>query len=159
MTARLGPKAISLATGVSSDTLRHYERIGLLRGIRRSPAGYRQYPEATIARVLLIQRALIIGFSLDDLKRVLTVRDQGGAPCRGVRALVSERLDALDRQIDALTTLREELRNLLTYWDATLANTPAGKPARLLDALGERVTIEQARQRRQRQGDRHPSFR
>ena len=80
MTRPLGPKAIALATGVSSDTLRHYERKGLLPGIRRTASGYRQYPEQTIDRVLLIQRALVIGFSLDDLKRVLSVRDQGGAP-------------------------------------------------------------------------------
>jgi DNA-binding transcriptional MerR regulator len=150
MTSELGPAAIARATGVSSDTLRHYERKGLLPGIRRTAAGYRRYPEQTIERVLLIQRALVIGFSLDDLKRVLSVRDRGGAPCRGVRALVSDRLDALDRQIEDLSTLREELRVLLTEWDQTLAATPTGKPAHLLDALANRDRIERARHTRQR---------
>jgi DNA-binding transcriptional MerR regulator len=108
---------------------------------------------------LLIQRALVIGFSLDDLKRVLSVRDQGGAPCRGVRALVGQRLDALDQQIEDLSALREDLRALLREWDMTLANTPAGKPAHLLDVLAGRDTIEQARRTRQRSNDRHhPSF-
>jgi len=150
MTRPLGPKAIALATGVSSDTLRHYERKGLLPGIRRTASGYRQYPQQTIDRVLLIQRALVIGFSLDDLKRVLSVRDQGGAPCRGVRGLVAERLDALNRQIDDLSALREDLRALLAEWDVTLAKTPVGKRAHLLDALATRATIEQARVGRQR---------
>ena len=149
MTAGLGPKAIALAAGVSSDTLRHYERIGLLPGIRRTSAGYRRYPEGTIARVLLIQRALVIGFSLGDLKRVLSVRDNGGAPCRGVRALVGQRLEALNRQIEDLSTLRDELHALLAEWDGTLAKTPAGKRAHLLDTLATRETIEQARHRRQ----------
>jgi DNA-binding transcriptional MerR regulator len=148
MSAGLGAKAVARASGVSSDTLRHYERKGLLPGIRRTPAGYRRYPEATIERVLLIQRALVIGFSLDDLKRVLSVRDQGGAPCRGVRALVGQRLDALNKQIEDLSTLRDELRALLVEWDGMLAKMPSGKRAHLLDTLATKEVIEQARRHR-----------
>ena len=145
MSAPLGAKAVARATGVSTDTLRHYERKGLLAGIRRTPAGYRRYPPETIDRVLLIQRALVIGFSLDDLKRVLSVRDRGGAPCRSVHALVGSRLEALDRQIEDL---------------ATLASTPIDKPAHLLDALAKRDTIEKARCTRQRVNNpRNPSSR
>ena len=149
MTDNLGPKAVARATGVSTDTLRHYERKGLLPGVHRTSAGHRRYSPATIERVLLIQRALVVGFSLNDLGRMLSVRDRGGAPCHNVRALVGERLGALERQIEDLAVLRDELRTLLAEWDGILAGTPTGKPARLLDMLGTRATVERARRKRQ----------
>ena len=84
-TTPMGPREVARTTGVSTDTLRHYERKGLLPGVTRTAAGYRRYSAATVERVLLIQRALVVGFSLADLKRVLGVRDRGGAPCQSVR--------------------------------------------------------------------------
>ena len=78
----LGPSQVARATGVSPDTLRHYERRGLLPPPVRTNAGYRRYSQSTVARVELIQRALVIGFSLEELVDVLAERDSGGAPCR-----------------------------------------------------------------------------
>jgi DNA-binding transcriptional MerR regulator len=95
--------------------------------------------------VLLIQRALVVGFSLADLKRVLSVRDKGGAPCRSVRELVGKRFDELDRRIEELIRLRDELRLLLSEWDATLAQTPQGQRAHLLETLGSKAGIERTR--------------
>jgi DNA-binding transcriptional MerR regulator len=146
--SRMGARDVARATGVSTDTLRHYERKGLLPGITRTAAGYRRYSAATVERVLLIQRALVVGFSLADLKRVLAVRDQGGAPCRSVRTLVDERLDALNRRIEELLTLRDELRLLLAEWDGKLARTAPGERAHLLETLGTRAIIERARRKR-----------
>ena len=148
MTDTLSAKAAARATGVSTDTLRHYERKGLLPRVHRTASGHRRYSPATIERVLLIQRALIVGFSLNDLGRVLAVRDRGGAPCHSVRTLVSERLAALARQIDDLANLRDELRTLVTEWDAILSETPDGKPARLLDTLATSAAVERARRKR-----------
>lgn len=146
--ATMGPRDVARATGVSSDTLRHYERQGLLPRVGRTAAGYRRYPEATIERVLLIQRALVVGFSLADLKRVLTTRDRGGAPCRNVRELVGQRLDGLNRRIEELLTLRDELQELLSDWDSLLAGTPSGQQAHLLETLGGKPSIERARRSR-----------
>ncbi len=120
--------------GVSTDTLRHYERKDLLHP-RRSANGYREYPPASLTRVLMVRRALSVGFSLNELARVLRIRDAGGAPCRQVRALAATKLESLEAQIRYLTLLRNELRALLKTWDADLARTPRGKPARLLDRL------------------------
>ena len=141
----MGPREVARATGVSTDTLRHYERNGLLPAVARTAAGYRRYSPAAVQRVLLIQRALVVGFSLADLKRVLGVRDKGGAPCRSVRQLVGERLEELNRRIEELTALRRELRVLLQDWDAKLAKTPPGERAHLLETLGSRSRIEQTR--------------
>jgi len=145
----IGPREAARATGVSTDTLRHYERNGLLPAVTRTAAGYRRYSAAMVHRVLLIQRALVVGFSLADLKRVLGVRDKGGAPCRGVRELVGGRLDELDRRIEELIALREELRLLLQEWDAKLAKTPPGQPAHLLDTLTSNSRLERSRRARQ----------
>ena len=155
MTDTVTAKAAACATGVSTDTLRHYERKGLLPRVHRTASGHRRYSPATIERVLLIQRALVVGFSLNDLSRVLAVRDRGGAPCQNVRVMVGERLNILERQIEDLLVLRDELRRVLAVWDVILAQTPPGKPARLLDGLAARKRIAQALQRRQRPRDRH----
>jgi DNA-binding transcriptional MerR regulator len=144
----MGPRDVARATGVSTDTLRHYERKGLLPRATRTAAGYRRYPTATVERVLLIQRALVIGFSLADLKRVLATRDRGGAPCRSVRELVGHRLDALNVRIEELLALRDELSALLSNWDARLANTAPGQRAHLLETLGSTAVIERARRTR-----------
>jgi DNA-binding transcriptional MerR regulator len=144
----MGPREVARATGVSTDTLRYYERKGLLPRAGRTASGYRLYSAATVDRVLLIQRALVVGFSLADLRRVLSTRDRGGAPCRGVRQLVGTRLEELDRRIHELLTLREELQRLLNEWDERLAATPDGERAHLLETLGTKALIETARRQR-----------
>jgi DNA-binding transcriptional MerR regulator len=146
--APMGPREVARATGVSTDTLRHYERAGLLPSAPRTAAGYRRYPAATVERVLLIQRALVIGFTLAELRKVLLTRDRGGAPCLGVRALAGRRLEDLSRRIEELSSLREELRQLLQEWDTRLAAIPAGQRAHLLEDLGTKTQIETARSRR-----------
>lgn len=134
----LSPRAMADATRVSTDTLRHYERLGLLPGVHRTQAGYRQYSPQLVERVLLIQRALSIGFTLKELAGALRLREQGGAPCRKVRALVADRLSALDDRLRDLTVLRDEMRVLVADWDNRLVRTPDGQQARLLDMLMDR---------------------
>src|SRR5262245_6914269 len=114
---------LSQLAEVSTDTLRHYERKGLLAAPRRSVNGYREYPMSALGRVRLIRRALEIGFTLDELSRVLNVRDRGGVPCRQVRALAGEKLREVETRLAELVELRNELRKLLIDWDAVLAKT------------------------------------
>jgi MerR family transcriptional regulator, Zn(II)-responsive regulator of zntA len=153
----MGPRDVARATGVSTDTLRHYERHGLLPAVTRTAAGYRRYSAAAVPRVLLIQRALVVGFSLAELKRVLGVRDTGGAPCASVRALVGARLEQLNGRIEELVALREELRALLQQWDLTLAKTPQGQPAHLLESLASQGAIERTRHARLASSRRPPT--
>jgi DNA-binding transcriptional MerR regulator len=143
-TGPLGPGDVARQCGVSTDTLRHYERKGLLPRPARSTGGYRRYPADTVARVLLIQRALVVGFTLDELARVLRDRDRGAPPCRGVRDLVAARLADLEARLAQLTALRGELHDLLASWDRTLAGTPPDRPAHLLQALVDHAPIAEA---------------
>ena len=122
--------------GVSADTLRHYERKGLLARPQRAANGYRMYPPAALQRVRVIQRALDMGFTLDDLARVLRQRDAGGAPCGQVRAIAEKRLEELEARIEELVDLRDQLRTLVAEWRERLAMLPPGERAGLLDALG-----------------------
>ena len=123
--------------GVSTDTLRHYERIGVLARPPRTRAGYRRYPRDAVARVQMARRALGLGFTLSELARILRVRDGGGAPCRQVRALAESKLQDVERQIADLNRLRDHLRALLADWDQRLAGVPDGARAGLLEALEE----------------------
>ena len=152
----IGPREAARTTGVSASTLRHYERLGLLPGVIRTGAGYRRYSTKLLERVLLIQRALVIGFSLGDVRKVLAVRESGGAPCRNVRALVAARLETLTRQIDEMEKLRKELKALLADWDKRLAQTPSGQRAHLLESLASRPEVNRGRQSRLSDAARFP---
>ena len=121
--------------GVSPDTLRHYERKGLLDRPRRSSNGYREYPASALDRVHLVRRALGVGFTIDELARILIVRDRGGAPCQQVRALGGKKLAEVETRLAELTSLRDELQVLLKNWDALLTNNPPPERAGLLESL------------------------
>ena len=122
-------------TGVSPDTLRHYERLKLIAAPRRTSGNYRLYPPDTEDRVRLIRRALVVGFSLPELARILKVRDEGGAPCRQAKRLLEQKLSQVERQITDLAAMRDHLRIILKDWDDRLNATQDGKQARLLETL------------------------
>ena len=122
-------------TGVSRDTLRHYERKGVLPRPLRSHNGYRQYPPEALQRVQLIRHALSVGFTLDELARVLRVRDAGGAPCEEVRRIAAQKLLDVQNQLRELTKLRDDLQETLRDWDARLTRRAKGKRANLLESL------------------------
>lgn len=126
---------IARLAGLSTDTLRGYERRGLLAPPARSANGYREYPRSALRRIRLIRQALAIGFTLEELQRVLGMRDRGGIPCRQVRELGSEKLRLLDEHLEELGKARERLHAVLSRWDAILLQTPQGARAALLDAL------------------------
>ena len=127
--------ALARAAGVSTDTLRYYERRGLLARPPRTASGYRSYPPEALHRVVVIQRALDAGFTLAELTRILRQRDAGGVPCREVLAIASARLRELDERIAGLIELRDRLSTAVSSWRRTLDKTPPGMRARLLDTL------------------------
>ncbi|MFN2596968.1 MAG: heavy metal-responsive transcriptional regulator [Pyrinomonadaceae bacterium] len=138
---------LARAAGVSVDTLHHYERKGVLAAPRRSANGYREYPADALGRVRLVRRALSIGFTLDELARILRARGGGRAPCREVRALAGAKLADVESRLRELLLVRDELRVVVKEWDAKLARTPEGERAGLLDALAVSVELNEARAR------------
>ena len=121
--------------GVSTDTLRHYERVGVLAKPSRTSSGYRQYPSSALGRVRLVRQAMSVGFSLEELARVLRVREKGGAPCRQVRELAASKLAMIEQRLAELALLRDQLEKLLKDWDGRLGRTAPGDRAYLLETL------------------------
>lgn len=131
--------------GLSVDTLRHYERLGLLVAPRRTAGGFREFEPDAVRRVRTIQAALDLGFSLREIAVLLRQRAAGRPPCRKARALAVRKLDELDRQLAQLGALRGALAEIIRDWDAQLARTRDGTPAYLLDSLPERLEHQLAR--------------
>ncbi|MEP6946427.1 MAG: heavy metal-responsive transcriptional regulator [Acidobacteriota bacterium] len=141
---------LAAAAGVSTDTLRHYERMGVLPRPPRSSNGYRSYPAAAFERVMMIRRAVAVGFTLGELAAILNEFDRGGAPCAKVRELAAEKLADVDEQLKALKVVRSQLKGMVGDWDARLAATPAGERATLLANLPDTGTAQKARPKKGR---------
>jgi DNA-binding transcriptional MerR regulator len=126
---------LSRLAGVSSDSLRHYEGLGVLPKPARTNGGYRDYPASSLDRVRLIQSALKVGFSLSELATIFQMRDRGEVPCRRVRDIAENKLHDLRQQISALQSMRDQIERIVKDWDARLARTSKGRQARLLESL------------------------
>jgi MerR family transcriptional regulator, copper efflux regulator len=98
-------------TGVTADTVRFYERAGLLSNAQRSASGYRPYGAADVDRVRFIRRARDLGFSLEEVAQLLALSDGQGDP--HIRELAEKRLSEMDRRLEEITRVREALLILL----------------------------------------------
>jgi DNA-binding transcriptional MerR regulator len=127
---------LSRLCGLSPDTLRHYERLGLLSS-ERTPGRFREYGPDAERRVRIIQAALAIGFSLAEISTIFTERAAGRKPCRRTRELAGEKLIELDQRIDELSKLRKRLERVIARWDERLRGTVVGERAGLLDSLAD----------------------
>jgi len=128
---------LALLCAVSTDTIRHYESLGVIAPAERSANGYRRFPRSAADRVRLVRRAIAIGFSLDEIARIFRRRASGEAPCRDVRALAAEKLDDVTRRIEEMTAVRDDLKAVIEQWDVRLAASPDGRPAFLLESLAK----------------------
>ena len=128
---------LAKAAGVSPDTIRHYEKIGVLRRATRTESGYRLYPASAVERVLVVQRALRIGFTLAELAEVLKARDAGGVPCRRVYQLAQEKLKSIEADIEALKLTRRYVRKVLADWEQRTQSAGPGQQSHLLYSLSD----------------------
>jgi len=100
-------------TGLSPDTLRYYERIGLLGPVARNSGGQRRYGETDLARLRFVRRAQAMDFSLEEIGQLLTLRDQPGDVRGDVRCMTETKLAAIEQRIESLIRLRDELTQLV----------------------------------------------
>ena len=99
--------------GTSSDTLRYYERIGLLPEPARSPAGYRLYDDDAIERVRFIKRAQRFGLRLEEIGELLSIRERGMCPCGRTRRMLEARVAELSEEMNALRRLRDDIQRMV----------------------------------------------
>jgi|ERR1700722_7439185 len=100
-------------TGLSADTLRYYERIGVLPQSTRTASGYRIYRRAAADRVRLVQGALRMGFTLAELAEIFQACDSGGVPSPGVLNMTKEKLRSLEQQVQELRRTQRYIREIL----------------------------------------------
>ena len=126
---------VAALVGVSVDTVRHYERCGLLKKAPRTTAGYRMYSIDTVVRIRIIRSALAVGFTIAELSGIFKSRNAGGAPCREVRSMAGLKLKHLEDHIQDMQSLRGDLQRIIDRWNEMLRTTSHGQQARLLETL------------------------
>jgi DNA-binding transcriptional MerR regulator len=105
-------KELSQRTNLSAKTIRYYEEIGLLPPPKRLPNGYRDYEETAVSRIKLVAGARTLGFSLDDIREILALRDRREAPCRVVLDMLQAKAAEIEQRIRELKRLQTELEEL-----------------------------------------------
>ena len=104
---------LAQAAGVNLDTVRYYERSALMPEPRRSDAGYRLYSDQDLERLKFIRGAKVLGFSLNEIRRLLELVDSEGDRAE-VRALATARLEDMDRRLAEIEQARTVLAGLIT---------------------------------------------
>jgi DNA-binding transcriptional MerR regulator len=126
---------LARVVGISADTLRHYERLGVLPEAPRTSSGYRVYPPDSPERVNMVRHALRLGFTLAELAEILRTRDRGGAPCKRVLEMLEGKLDSLEKHIAELQSTQKYIGQIVGDWRSKLGQTRPGGRADLLHSL------------------------
>jgi MerR family copper efflux transcriptional regulator len=108
---------VARRSGVGVEALRFYERSGLLDRPARTENGYRLYGEEVLERLAFIKRAQALGFTLDEIGRVIAAKRAGQTPCAEVREIVRRRLQELDERMAQMRRYRREVAAALAEWD------------------------------------------
>jgi Cu(I)-responsive transcriptional regulator len=99
--------------GVNVQTLRYYERRGLLPRPPRRTSGYREFPDEAVRIVQFIKRAQDLGFSLDDVEELLRLRRNSNRNRARIRSLATRRIEDIERRITELERMRQALKSLV----------------------------------------------
>ena len=113
---RIGERAI--ATGRTAETIRYYEREGILPAADRTDSNYRDYSDNHLAALTFVRRARQLGFSMAQVRELLALSDRVDNPCQVVDELVREQLEEVEQKILDLSSLRDELRLMLRSCEA-----------------------------------------
>ena len=113
---------LAAASQVTPDTLRYYERLGLLDKPTRSPGGFRLYERGAFEQVRFIKQAQALGLELDEIRQLAKANSASGvAQCREVQPILRARLAELDARLSDLRVLRRTLSRALETCDQRLA--------------------------------------
>lgn len=108
---------LALSADVTTDTVRYYEKEGLLAPARKTDAGYRLYDDAAIRRLRFIKQAQHCGFSLAEIRELLALKNSDAACCKDVRSVAIEKKLHLEHKIKALRVMSQALSDLITICD------------------------------------------
>jgi len=119
--------------GLSPDTLRYYEKLGLLPAIARTSSGLRVYSDRDISRLKFIQRAQKMNFSLAEIGTLLKMRENPQGVRKNVRRLTAKKLVEVESRLKDLDTLRKELQLLLNLCQDSTNGCP------IIDGLDQKI--------------------
>jgi len=112
---------LAKGAGVKSDTIRFYEKQGLLPEPVRSASGYRLYDESALKRIRFIKQAQSLGFSLEEIQRILAMRGSGPETCRCVIGIAEGTLAELTRKLHEMQAFHDRLERALQGWRKSTA--------------------------------------
>jgi MerR family copper efflux transcriptional regulator len=139
---RLTVNHLARLAGVGPDTIRHYERIGLVPRAERTPAGYRIWNARDVQYLKWMPSAKRAGFTLQELTEIFRMYRTGSPPCRTVRDRLQDKLATLDREISELLTRQRKLRRVLVRWKGRLRRAAPGDFVPLFDDLFELPALQ-----------------
>jgi len=125
---------VAKAAHVNVETLRYYERRGLVPKPPRSPSLYRRYPEETVPRVQFVKHAQQLGFSLREIRGLLSLRATPKARCADVKRRAETKIGEIETKIRGLRAMRNALNRLVSQCDGKM---PASE-CPILEALDDR---------------------
>lgn len=109
---------VAAAAGVNVETLRYYERRGILEDPRPRPSGYREYPTDAVQIVRFVKRAQELGFSLEVIQELLELRDDTSRSCGDVRRIATEKIDEIEDRLRSLRAMKRALAKLVASCDS-----------------------------------------
>lgn len=127
---------VAKQSGISVETIRYYEKKGLLKEPERKESGYRQYKQEAIARLSFIQQAKELGFSLKEIGELLSIRSDENNLCNEVKQLAQEKLGNIESKLKMLQRMRKSLKKLV---DVCPGQAPLNE-CPILDALEKQRT-------------------
>ena len=117
--------------GVGVETVRFYEREGLIEEPPRTESGYRQYPQETVSRIRFIRRAKELGFSLREIKELLALRLDPETNCEDIRQRAEAKIADIEEKVRTLRRMKEALAKLT----AACIARPSTNECPILEAL------------------------
>ena len=130
---------VASRAGVGIETVRFYEREGLLQEPPRRPSGYRQYSEQVIQRIHFIKRAQKLGFSLKEISELLMLRVDGQTSCEEVKQHAELKIAEVERKLLELQRMRQALLQVA----ALCTGQGPASACPMLDALDQQETLDQ----------------
>jgi DNA-binding transcriptional MerR regulator len=128
MTMTFSTQRAAAETGLSPDTLRYYERIGVLPGVARSPSGHRRYGEGDIGWIKLVQCLRATGMPIEELHQYAMLMQQGDSTARQRLQLLEGHRTRINEEMRELTTALELVERKIAGYDALLRDGLTGEP-------------------------------
>jgi MerR family transcriptional regulator, mercuric resistance operon regulatory protein len=128
VTGTLTVGQLAARSGVRADTIRYYERAGLLPEPSRTDGDHRRYGPADLDRMLFIRGAQRLGLRLAEIRALLIVREKGVCPCGPAEVLLREHVAEIDREIARLAALRAELSGMIVGLSGPSGSCPDPVP-------------------------------